>query len=389
MSRSYDIIIAGAGITGASTAYHLKKMGVGRVLLLERTVPAAGGTGKSAAIIRQHYSTPLLALITKQSIDMFRAMPEELGRSGGYMPVGWFMLLPPNAVEGAENNVAMQQSVGINTRFLSESEITERMPWLNPEGVAKVVYEPEGGYADPVQSTEAYVHAFKNSGGEVRLKSPIRALLRQGDRVTGVLTDEGPIEAGAVVNATGPWAHLLAQSVEIDLPLRIVREQDSVWQARPGRPLPEQSISNAVDAIYVRPLGEDRFIVGRGFPKKYFDVDPNNFKETADEEFVADVLTRMERRFPPFTGVKRLDTYASLYDVAPDWYPFIGPRSGLDGYYDACGGSGHGFKLGPAIGRNLAAWIVDGTVEEDFAGLSYDRIAAGKLFTQTYGGNRG
>jgi glycine/D-amino acid oxidase-like deaminating enzyme len=89
------------------------------------------------------------------------------------------------------------------------------------------------------------------------------------------------------------------------------------------------------------------------------------------------------------SGVKRLAAYASLYDVTIDWQPFIGPRSGLDGYYDACGGSGHAFKIGPAVGRELADWIVDGTVEEDFANFSYDRIAAGNLFIQAYGGNRG
>jgi glycine/D-amino acid oxidase-like deaminating enzyme len=389
MASSYDVVIAGAGITGASTAWHLKKLGVARVLLLERRHPAAGGTGKSAAIIRQHYSTALLAGLTKEAIAMFRAMPEELGQGGGYVRSGWFMLLPPESVAGAEKNVALQKSVGVDTRFLSQSEIAERMPWLNPEGVARVIHEPDGGYADPVQSTEAYVRAFEALGGEVRLRHPARGLLRAGDRITGVLTDDGPIEAGAVVNAAGPWAHLLARSADIDLPLRVVREQDSVWQARPDRPLPAGSISDAVDAIYVRPLGGARFIVGRGFPKDYYDVDPNNFKETADEDFVVDVLERLRRRFPPFAGVQRLDTYAALYDVTPDWYPFIGPRQDLAGYYDACGGSGHGFKLGPAIGRRLAAWIVDGRADEDFAGLSYDRIEAGRLYNQTYGGNRG
>ena len=389
MASSYEVVIAGAGITGASTAYHLKKLGVGRVLLLERSQPAAGGTGRSAAIIRQHYSTPLLARLTKDSIAMFRAMPEELGRSGGYVGRGWFMLLPPESVAGAEKNVALQRSVGVDTRFLSESEIAGQMPWLNPEGVARVIHEPDGGYADPVQSTEAYVQAFEELGGEVRLRQPARGLLRRGDRIGGVLTDDGPIESGAVVNAAGPWAHLLARGAGIDLALRIVREQDSVWQARPGRPLPAGSISDAVDAIYVRPLGDARFIVGRGFPKDYYEVDPNNFKETADEDFVGDVLERLERRFPPFAGAQRVDSYAALYDVTPDWYPFIGLRQGHAGYYDACGGSGHGFKLGPAIGRHLAAWIVDGRTDDEFAGLSYDRIQAGRLYNQTYGGNRG
>ena len=388
MSGTYDVIVVGAGITGASTAYHLKQGGVERVALFERRAPAAGGTGKSAAIIRQHYSTALLAGLTKESIGILSAMPDEIGVDGGYVRSGWVFLVPDTMIEAARKNVTMQQECGIDTCFLNDAEIAERLSWLNPEGVVGVVYEPDGGYADPVQATEAFVKGFRDLGGEVRLDTPVRELLRSGDAVTGILTDDGPIAAGSVVNAAGPWSKFLAESAGIEMDLSCVREQDTVWEARGDRPLPEVSISNGVDAIYLRPLGERRYVVGRGYPKDYFSADPYNYKETADEEFVSDVQTRLEHRFPPFAGARRIDSYAALYDVTPDWYPFIGPRGGLTGYYDACGGSGHGFKIGPAIGRHLARWIGEGTVTEDFARLSHDRIAAGKPFVGAYGGNR-
>ena len=388
MSGPYDVIVVGAGIFGASTAYHLKRNGVARVALFERRAPAAGGTGKSAAIIRQHYSTPLLARLTREGIGMFNAMPDEIGASAGYVRSGWMFLIADTMIEAARENTAMLQSNGIDTRFLAGSEIAARLPWLNPEDVAAVVHEPDGGYADPVRTTEAYVKGFGDLGGEVLVTSPVRGLLRRGDKVTGVLTDDGPVEAGNVVNAAGPWSRFLAESAGIEMDLISVREQDTVWEARGDRPIPEVSISNGVDAIYLRPLGQRRFVVGRGFPKEYVTVDPYNYKETADEAFVADVQTRLERRFPPFAGARRIDAYAALYDVTPDWYPFVGPRSGLQGYYDACGGSGHGFKIGPAIGRHLARWISENTVDEDFARLSHDRLDAGKRFVGAYGGNR-
>ena len=106
------------------------------------------------------------------------------------------------------------------------------------------------------------------------------------------------------------------------------------------RPLPDVSVSNAVDATYLRPMGRRRFLFGQGFPKDYADVDPYNYRETADETFVELMLARATRRFPPLEGMTLLTAYAALYDVTPDWYPFIGPRAGLAGYYDACGGSG-------------------------------------------------
>lgn len=386
---AYDCVIIGAGITGASTAYHVMRRKVGRVLLLERDTPAAGGTGRSAALVRQHYSTALMARLAFAGVAMFRNMKEELGQDGGYRRSGWAFLVPPELLDAAKRNLDMQRQVGIVTRLLPAEEVGRRMPWLNQDGVAGVIWEEEGGYADPVRSTEAYVEAFRRLGGEVRLRTPCRAIRRSGSRADGVLTDDGWLAAGTVVNAAGPWAPRLAQSAGIELNMRVLREQDTIWQARDGRPVPECAISNAVDAIYLRPLEGGRFLIGRGFPKPYEDCDPENYKQTADDPFVAEVSSRAEHRFPPLQGARLVDAYSALYDVTADWYPFIGPRAGLDGYYDASGGSGHGFKIGPAIGRDLADWIVDGKTQSDFARLSYDRVARNELFQQSYGGNRG
>ena len=83
-----------------------------------------------------------------------------------------------------------------------------------------------------------------------------------------------------------------------------------------------------------------------------------------------------------------LSGYAALYDVTPDWIPFVGPRSDINGYYDASGGSGHAFKTGPIFGRELAEWIVTNTVRDDFRQFSFDRLSEEKVFQQAFGGNR-
>jgi glycine/D-amino acid oxidase-like deaminating enzyme len=273
--------------------------------------------------------------------------------------------------------------------MLEPAEVAERCPWLNADGVAGVAYEPEGGYADPEMATNAFMVAAGRLGAELHAQTPVRGLLRSGDSVTGVLTDAGEVHAGLVVNAAGPWAAPLAASAGIALTMRTVREQDTIWEARANRPLPESSISDAVDAIYIRPLGDRRYSVGRGFPKTYTDVDPYNYKRSADDDFVADVQQRLELRIPPFAGARLVNSYAALYDVSVDWYQYVGPRDGLKGYADFSGGSGHGFKVAPAIARELAAWLTAGTVAGDFRQLSHDRVGRGELFVQSYGGNRG
>lgn len=386
---SYDYVIVGAGISGAALAYYLKKGGASRVLLLERGELASGGTGKSAAIVRQHYSTTLMARLAKRSVDIFRAMPGELGHDGGYRGVGYCFLISAENEDAARKNIAMQQQVGINTQWLDRAAATQRFPWINPERLTAVGFEPFGGYADPVQSVEAYVSAFRKIGGEVRTRTAVRKLLREGDRITGIVADDGAIAAGVVVNAAGPWAPALARIAGLPLEMRSIREQDTVWEGRPGRELPGQAISNTLDAIYIRPQGDRRYVVGRGFPKDYEDVDENNYKETPDDSFVADVQARLEHRIPAMQGAKLIHAYTALYDVTADWYPYLGPRSGIAGYADFSGGSGHGFKIAPGLAEELASWLLTGKVATDFRQLSYDRVADKRLFVQSYGGNRG
>ena len=123
-------------------------------------------------------------------------------------------------------------------------------------------------------------------------------------------------------------------------------------------------------------------------PKDYDRVDPYNFKESCDNDFVTDNYDRWCKRIPALRGSTLLNGYAALYDVTPDWLPFMGPRAGLEGYADACGGSGHAFKTGPIFGRELADWLIDGQVRDDFREFSHDRIAAGRTIEQKFGGNR-
>jgi sarcosine oxidase, subunit beta len=386
---SYDFIVVGAGISGASVAYHLKCGGAGRVLLLDRSEPASGGTGRSAGIIRQSYSTPLLVRLAHASIGMLARAQHDLGKSAGFVQSGYCFVLSETMLEAGRRNVAMQRNLGIVNEWRDGASFPEHLPAINPAGIAAIIYEPHGGYADPVQATEAFVAAFAARGGEFFPRTPARRLVRSGDRITGVETDAGEIAAGTVVNAAGPWAKPLAESAVLPLPLRSVREQDTVWEVPTGRPVPKASICNGVDATYIRPLGRSRFIIGRGFPKDYVDVDRYNCKLTADDRFVADVQRRIEQRFPAFSGMRLIEAYAALYDVTPDWHPFVDARRGIAGYADLSGGSGHGFEIAPAIGREISDWLLNDRIGDDFRRFSHDRIAAGALFVQAFGGNRG
>jgi glycine/D-amino acid oxidase-like deaminating enzyme len=387
---TYDVIVVGAGIFGASAAYHLKKSGVERVLLIDKGPSAASGTtGASAAIVRQHYSTAVLSRAVGESIAIIRELEGQGNTRNLFRAAGWYFLVPETMLQGARENVQMHQELGIETELIPSDLAASSMSWLNIEDVAAVVFEQKSGYADPVACAESFVGRFKAMGGDASFHTECRRLLRRGNRIEGIETRQGRHSAGVVINACGPWAPLLAATAGIELKMSVYREQETIWECRRNTEMPPSSISDGVDAIYLRPLGNGRYTVGRGFPKAYTEGDPNSFERKVDDEFVNDVLERLQLRFLPFSNARYLHGFASLYDVTADWYPYIGPRNGLSGYADACGGSGHGFKLAPALGKALAGWIVEDGPDEQVRGLSYDRIGENRLFVQKYGGNRG
>jgi sarcosine oxidase, subunit beta len=391
LAANYDLVVVGAGIFGASCAYHAKRLGIPRVLLIEKGAgPGCGTTGASAAIIRQHYSNKVLSEATRESIGIFRMLERELATPDElFRNVGWYFLVPPDGLQAARDNIDMQKRIGIETSMMTIAEAPDTFPWINPEGVAAVVHEPGAGYADPIRCAEAFVRRFEALGGLTKFNTRCDAILRNGDRVEGVATSGGRFSAEWVVNAAGPWSMALAATAQIPLPIKIFREQETIWQCRYSAEMPGSSISNAVDAVYLRPMGQGRYTIGRGYPKEYTEADADNFDRHADDDVVNDIQQRVQHRFPPFARATYLNGFSSLYDVTPDWYPFLGPRGDVAGYADASGGSGHGFKLAPALGSRLASWISEGRAAPEIKQLSYDRVISGKMFTQRFGGNRG
>ena len=135
----------------------------------------------------------------------------------------------------------------------------------------------------------------------------------------------------------------------------------------------------------MRPDGGGRFLAGRGYPKQYELVDPDRYDETVDEEFSADVLRRLRTRLPGLNGVRRVGGCVGLYEVTPDWHPILGAVDGYDGLFLATGGSGHGFKLGPAIGELVAGAVLGRDVGATFSLARFDE---GRMLGSAYGGNR-
>jgi sarcosine oxidase subunit beta len=149
------------------------------------------------------------------------------------------------------------------------------------------------------------------------------------------------------------------------------------------------AISDMSKAIYYRPHGRTQTLLGRGFPKDYEYVDPDHYRDTADPKFIEESAALFVRRLPAFEKALFVNSYTGLYDVTPDWYPILGRVEEVKGFIMCAGFSGHGFKLGPAIGELMAEEVIDGAARSiDTVRFHLSRFRTGQLFQAAYGANR-
>ena len=389
MRKTADAVIIGGGAIGASVLYHLTKLGLRNVVLLEKGELCSGSSGDSAAIVRQHYSNEVSIRLVQKSLELFQGFSDALG-ADVFTATGWLFLCPPEACQLFEANMARLRRLGVRTWKVSVAEAAGMLPGLNPDGIGCVAYEPDSGYADPRAMVRGLVDMAVQGGVEVRTHTPATGLRQEGGKVAAVITPSGEISTRVVVNAAGPWAGEVARWAGLELPLEISREQDIVVRPPADAAPLRLAISNMVDRTYLRPLPDGSILVGTGHPKENEPADPNDYLREACPEFIEDASRLLAHRFPAYNGSDLVASWAGLYTITPDWSMIVDRAPGLDGLYLAVGGSGHSFKLAPAIGQCLAELIVHGEARTvDIKPLRATRFDEQDALRSTYGGNRG
>lgn len=388
---STSTVVVGGGIMGATTLWELARRGA-PAMLFEARAFGHESTGKSAAIVRMHYSNPAVVRMALRGRQAFAELPELLGCAPVYRRAGWLFLVDEEGADVARRNREMQLAEGSASVELDLAELERLVPGIRLEEIAYALFEEDSGFADPIAATKAYADAAKREGAYAFEQTPVERIETANGRVTGVIVKGQRIACERVVLAAGAWSKKLAADVGVDLPMEITREQDVIYETGVTAAVPV-AISDQADRIYLRPLveeGPSLLLVGRGFPKQYELVDPDDYDHDVDETFDDDVRTRAVGRIPRLDGMRMVDSRVGLYSVPPDWHPLLGPVDGVEGLVLATGGSGHCFKLGPAIGEMVAGAIVGEPVDyADISLFNLDRFAKGTMFVSTFGGNRG
>jgi glycine/D-amino acid oxidase-like deaminating enzyme len=387
MAATADIVIIGGGVTGCSIAYHLTRRGVRNVVLVEKLFLASGATGKSSACVRQHYSTPETCRMVLHALRFFEHFAELTGgRTASFTRVGYLLGVDDRLRVPMEKSVALQQSVGIDSRLITPAEMREIEPRIRVDDFVAGCYEPEAGYADPSQTTQGFAAAAREGGTSILEQTEVLGLSLAGGRVTGVTTDRGEIQTQVVINAAGVWGDRIGRMAGLEIPLTVCRHKINFFTRPPGARDPHPLVYDFVKNIYTRPETGGLTLVGPLDPEELEDrADPDRYNEGVSFEETADAMERALHRFPVMEHGEVARGYAGCFDVTPDWHPIL-DESPVKGFYLAVGFSGHGFKLSPAVGDIVARLVIDGkSPSDDVNAFRFSRFAEGKPIRGTYG----
>jgi sarcosine oxidase subunit beta len=386
-ARTTEAIIVGGGVTGASIAYHLTRRGVRDVTVVDKGAVASGATGRSSACVRQHYSTAETCRMIRYSLDFFQHFAERTdGESCGFRHTGYLLGVDDRMRAPMEASVALQRSVGIDTRLVSPVDMREIEPRLRADDLVLGCYEPASGYCNPVETAQGFARAARAAGARILEDTAVVGLLVEGDRVRGVRTGAGDILAPVVVNAAGLWSARVSAMAGVALPISVCRHKINIvtWPEADRRPHP--MVYDFVTNIYTRPELSEHILVGGLDAEESHDVaDPDAYQEGVSLDESVEALARVSHRFPVLADGRIARGYAGCFDVTPDWHPIL-DRVGPEGYHVAAGFSGHGFKLSPAVGHMVATLIAEGTGgHPDLPTFRLSRFAEGKPIRGTYG----
>ena len=412
-----DVVVVGGGIIGASTALYLAEKGL-RVALCEKGVIGGEQSGRNWGWTRVMGRDLAEIPLGLESLRLWRGLDAATGGETGFRQCGIVYLCNSRrALEAQEAWLAMARPFQVDSRVLAPHEIAAVLPGA-ARRFAGALYTPGDGRAEPTKATAAIARAARARGASVHVGCAVRALELQAGRVSGVVTERGPIACSAVVLAGGAWSRLFCGNAGIDLP--VLKLLGSVYRTEPLAGAPEAS-AGAADFAFRRRLDggytiarrnasaaeitpdsfrlffdflpavrrswrELRLRVGGRFrtewntPRRWAADDVSPFEQVrvldpAPEAVrIAEAKRAAARAFPVFAGAREAGRWGGLIDTTPDAVPVISAVQSLPGFFLATGFSGHGFGIGPGAGRLMADIVAGDATAVDPSPYRFSRF---------------
>jgi sarcosine oxidase subunit beta len=380
MADTSDVLVIGAGIMGVSTAYHLARLGVRRVTVLERDTVCSGSTALASGGIRHQYANRLGIELTTHSIVTYERFEEEFGVDPNFRQHGYLILVATEQeLQTARRSVALQRSLGVDVELLDAAATKRLCPYLRTDDLLGATYTPRDGYADPYLCATGIAARARQLGVVIRQQHEVFGFTRHGDRVTGVTTAAGVFEAPVVVIATGAWSGVVGQLAKVDIPVRPHRRHKFMTAPFAAEHIPAATpfIIDPHRNFSLRREGVG-LLLGHGRRDE-----PDGFSTEIDRSLEPRVIERAIHRAPVLADAALMRAYAGLYEMTPDQTGIVSAVPGVAGLHVIAGFSGHGFMHGPIAGQLMAELIVHGRgVTMDAAPLDLARFARGEAHVE-------
>ncbi len=298
MTETFDVAIVGAGVHGASAAFHLASRGV-KPVIFERLTPAGGPTGRSSAVCRSYYTNPFLARAARDSMAMMRDFRSLTGADAGFRATGLLYLHPPEDEEAVRVSVDRLNGLGIATDLFDLAGLAATYPRFSLDGVGVGALERGAGYADPYAVTEGLFRRAVELGATARLGQTVVGLEASESGAVVICVDGTRTSCGRVLIAAGPWTGPLAAQVGPALPLTVERHVVATFRWAGAQPVAAHG--NLIGGYYFRPEGEDLYLVGSVHPAPQ--ADPDDFDQEIREDEVRALAEAVVRRVPHLAAV--------------------------------------------------------------------------------------
>ena len=377
-------MIVGAGVAGASIAWHLAERGCTDVLVLERADPTSGSTFHSAGLVGQLRSSLPLTRMMMHSVDVYRRLEseaEQTGRSPGWREVGSLRIASTDArMEELRRQHGWAKTFGLPMELVSAGEAHERFPLMDPAGVLGGVWLPTDGYLDPSGLTHAFLGGARDRGVTVESGTRVTDLVVTAGRVTHVVTDHGTIEAESVVLACGMYTPDVAALAGVTVPIVPMAHQYLITKGVAGVTPTLPQLRDPDNLVYFRREGDGLLLGGYERDPAPWSVDGvpadfNNKLLPEDWDRFSPLMENACRRVPAAETADVVSLVNGPEGFTPD-NEFVLGESDVHGLFVAAGFCAHGIAGAGGVGRAMAEWLLDGRPSFDTWKMDIRRFGA-------------
>ncbi len=371
--KNRDAIVIGAGITGLSVAYYLARNGVNNITVIDKSFPGSGSTGRCGTGIRQQFTTREHIVLMRESVKLWNEWENTLPlsvhfRQGGYL----WLLETKEELRVFSEYVKLQNLFGVESRIIDKYEAKQVVPDLNVENIEGASWCPTDGNAYPFDTVGALKVALKNMGVEVNAFEEVIAVKIVSGCVSEVKTNKDSYSTRLVIDAAGFGAKKIAQMAGVSLPLKLFRHQIAV--SEPVKVFLDPMVVKG--ELYFTQTYRGRIIGGTDLNE------PETESLLSTENFLEKYASELLSVMPVLSSLNVMRQWAGFYVVSPDSHPILGGTP-VSGFLVATGFSGHGFMLGPVVGKLMAMFVLHGTMYLPEANnLGLDRFEKGFLIKE-------